>query len=82
MMCVAMPKIKRFAPGDLAGWRAMYDVMGRCRDALRPAGDGDLWIGAPPSRDQIEARLRGDEEAINLPLQLVDGRVCRNLSQR
>ncbi len=59
-------EIRRFAPADLEGWRAMYDVMRRCRDALRPAGDGDLWIGTPPSREQIEARLRGDEEAINL----------------
>lgn len=59
-------EIKRFAPGDVAGWRAMYDVMRRCRDALRPAGDGDLWIGLPPSREQIEDRLHGDQEAINL----------------
>ncbi|MEZ4734676.1 MAG: NAD(P)/FAD-dependent oxidoreductase [Caldilineaceae bacterium] len=59
-------EIKRFAPGDVQGWRAMYDVMKRARNALRPAGEGDLWIGTPPSREQIEARLRGDQEAINL----------------
>ena len=59
-------EIRRFAPGDVAGWRAMHDLMRRCRDALRPAGEGDLWIGRPPSREQIEERLRGDQEAINL----------------
>ncbi len=59
-------EIKRFAPGDLNGWRAMSAVMKRARDAIRPAGAGDLWIGAPPSREQIEARLKGDPEAINL----------------
>ncbi|MCB0105316.1 MAG: NAD(P)/FAD-dependent oxidoreductase, partial [Caldilineaceae bacterium] len=59
-------EIRRFAPGDVAGWKAMYDVMRRCRDALRPAGDGDLWIGTPPSRDEIEDRLRGDQEAVDL----------------
>lgn len=61
-----LDEIRRFAPGDIEGWQAMYDVMRRCRDALRPAGDGDLWIGTPPSRAQIEERLHGDEAAINL----------------
>ncbi|MEZ4868374.1 MAG: NAD(P)/FAD-dependent oxidoreductase [Caldilineaceae bacterium] len=59
-------EIKRLAPKDVAGWRAMYDVMKRARDALRPAGSDDLWIGPPPSREQIEARLKGDSEAIDL----------------
>ena len=59
-------EVRRFAPQDLAGWKAMSAVMTRARDALRPADGGDLWVGAPPSRDQIEARLRGDDEAVNL----------------
>ncbi len=59
-------EIKRFAPGDVQGWRAMSAVMKRARDAIRPAGAGDLWIGTPPSREQIEALLKGDQEAINL----------------
>lgn len=59
-------EIKRFAPGDMRGWRAMYDLMKRTRDAIRPAGEGDLWLGTPPSREQIEARLKGDHEAIDL----------------
>jgi phytoene dehydrogenase-like protein len=59
-------EIRRFSPADVDGWRAMSDVIRRLRDALRPAGDGDLWIGEPPTRAQIEKRLGDDEEAIHL----------------
>ncbi len=56
-------EIRRLAPGDLTGWRAMGDVKRRLRDALRPDGDGDLWVGPCPPREAIEARLKGDDEA-------------------
>src|SRR5712672_2798125 len=56
-------EIRKLAPGDVEGWRAMSDVLRRLRDALRPAGDGDLWIGEPPTREQIEARLGNDAQA-------------------
>jgi len=56
-------EIERFAPGSVRGWRAMVDVRRRLREALRPAGARDLWIGRPPAREEIEARLRGDPEA-------------------
>ena len=56
-------EIRKLAPGDLAGWRAMNDVKRRLRDALRPPGEGDLWVGPAPSRDRIEGLLKGDEEA-------------------
>ncbi len=56
-------EVAALAPGDVAGWAAMNDVVRRLRDALRPAGPGDLWIGEPPAREQIEDRLGGDEEA-------------------
>jgi phytoene dehydrogenase-like protein len=59
-------EIGRFAPGDLAGWRAFSDVKRRLRDALRPEGDGDLWIGPAPSRGEIERRLAGDTEALRV----------------
>ena len=36
----------------------MSDVIRRLRDALRPAGDRDLWIGEPPTREQIEMCIR------------------------
>src|SRR6202790_5298403 len=57
-------EVRRFAPGDVTGWRAMNDVIRRLRDRLRPAGDGDVWIGEPPTQQQIEERLgcdRGSE---------------------
>jgi phytoene dehydrogenase-like protein len=56
-------EIRSFAPGDVEGWRAMSDVLRRLRDALRPSGDGDLWIGEPPTRGELEERLGKDEEA-------------------
>ncbi len=56
-------EIRKLAPGDLEGWRAMSDVLRRLRDALRPEGDRDLWIGDAPTRGQIEARLGNDDEA-------------------
>jgi phytoene dehydrogenase-like protein len=56
-------EISRFAPGDVDGWRAMSDVIRRLRDALRPPGDNDLWIGNAPTREQIEERLGDDNEA-------------------
>lgn len=62
----AEAEIARLAPHDVAGYRAMYAVMRRARNAIRPPDSNDMWIGAPPSREQIEARLKGDQEAIGL----------------
>ena len=59
-------ELRRFAPGELAGWRAMGDVMTRARDAVRPEGDDDLWLDLAPSREKIEDRLKGDTEAKQL----------------
>jgi phytoene dehydrogenase-like protein len=59
-------EVRQFAPGDVAGWHAMNDVLRRLRDALRPAGTNDLWIGEAPTRAQIEERLGADEEARKL----------------
>lgn len=56
-------EIRRLSPGDVDGWRAMSDVIRRLRDALRPSGEGDLWIGEAPTREQIEERLGADDEA-------------------
>ncbi len=64
--CLA--EVKRFAPDDLEGYRAMGDVMTRLREALRPEGDDDLWLYAPPSREVLENRLGEDDEALNLLL--------------
>lgn len=59
-------EICQLAPRDVAGWHAMHDVITRTRDALRPAGAGDLWLGPAPSTEQVLDRLRGDQAAINL----------------
>jgi phytoene dehydrogenase-like protein len=59
-------EVRRFAPGDVEGWRAMNDVLGRLREKLRPAGDGDCWIGEAPTPEEIDERLDGDEEARKL----------------
>ena len=56
-------EVRRLAPADLKGWQAFCGVKQRLRDALRPEGDGDLWIGRAPSRDELEHRLAGDDEA-------------------
>jgi phytoene dehydrogenase-like protein len=56
-------EIRQFAPADFKGWQAFCGVKNRLRDALRPPGDGDLWIGKAPSRDELERRLAGDHEA-------------------
>ncbi len=56
-------EIRAFAPSDVEGWRAMSDLIRRLRNALRPAGEGDLWIGNAPTTEQIDARLGNDDEA-------------------
>lgn len=56
-------EIARLSPCDVTGWRAMNDVIRRTRDALRPANENDVWIGEPPTREELEARLGNDCEA-------------------
>ncbi len=59
-------EIRRVAPMDVEGWQRMGDTMRRLRNAVRPEGAGDLWIGRAPTREQIEDRLGDDEEARKL----------------
>ena len=59
-------EIRRFAPRDVNGWKAMSDVLRRLRDALRPAGGRDTWIGTAPSPAELDARLGNDAEARHL----------------
>lgn len=56
-------EVARLAPKDVEGWRAMGEVIRRLRDALRPEGERDLWIGDAPSPEEIDARLGSDWEA-------------------
>jgi phytoene dehydrogenase-like protein len=59
-------EVRRFAPQDVAGWHGMNDVVRRLRDALRPAGKHDVWIGDAPSQEELEQRIAGDAEARSL----------------
>ncbi|HZZ38796.1 MAG TPA: NAD(P)/FAD-dependent oxidoreductase [Acidobacteriaceae bacterium] len=59
-------EVRRFAPGDVDGWKAMNATLARLREKLRPAGDGDVWIGEAPSSEAIDERLGADEEARKL----------------
>ena len=52
------------APRTAAATASTPGSTRRIRDALRPDGPDDLWLAEPPSREQIEARLDGDEVAI------------------
>ena len=66
-------EVRALAPGDEEGWNEMCAVVRRLRNALRPqpnsnikgfaAHAGDVWIGEPPTREQIEERLGDDAEA-------------------
>jgi len=55
--------IRRLAPGDVKGWKEMIAVKARLRNALRPPDDRDLWLEPNPTREEIDRRLAGDEEA-------------------
>lgn len=59
-------ELRRFAPKDVAGWRALNALMRRTVDAIRPNDERDMWIGRAPTRGQMEARLGGDVEAHKL----------------
>ncbi|MGH9068500.1 MAG: phytoene desaturase family protein, partial [Acidimicrobiales bacterium] len=56
--------ISQLAPDQVAGYLGYQRLFGRIRDALRPLGDGDTWLGPAPSREEIEERLGHDDEAI------------------
>lgn len=59
-------EISRLSPADLQGFRDFCALKARVRDALRPAGSGDLWVGRAPSRERIEERLGHDPDARGL----------------
>jgi phytoene dehydrogenase-like protein len=59
-------EIARVSPRDVAGWRAMSDVIRRARNAIRPADDKDMWIGPAPSPEAMDERIGNDSEVRNL----------------
>ena len=56
--------VEELGVGDGRGYQEYVGLIRRIRDALRPDGPDDLWLAQPPSREEIEARLGGDEVAI------------------
>lgn len=52
--------IRAFAPQDVEGHFARERLFDRIRDALRPEGEGDLWLDHNPRREEIESRLQHD----------------------
>jgi phytoene dehydrogenase-like protein len=63
-LCAA--EIARLSPGDVAGWKAMSDVIRRARNAIRPANDQDMWLGPAPSQEALDARIGDDDEVRGL----------------
>jgi phytoene dehydrogenase-like protein len=56
-------EIRRLSAVDVEGWRDFSAVKARLRDALRPVGGGDFWVGKAPTIEEIDERLGGDHEA-------------------
>lgn len=59
-------ELRRFAPGDVAGFRAMSALIRRTADALRPPDERDVWLGSAPSRERIAELVDHDPEALGL----------------
>lgn len=53
------------APEDVDGYFAYADLFGRIRRALRHQSR-DTWVGDAPTRDEIEALLGDDAEAVDV----------------
>jgi phytoene dehydrogenase-like protein len=59
-------ELRRFAPADVAGFRAMSALIRRTADALRPPDERDVWLGRAPSRERIAELVGHDEDALGL----------------
>jgi phytoene dehydrogenase-like protein len=59
-------EIRRVSARDVAGWRAMSDVICRARNTIRPADKRDMWIGPAPSAEALDERIGGDQEVRQL----------------
>jgi len=52
-------------PGDVDGYLAYEALFTRIREALRAPGR-DTWLGDPPTRAELQERLEGDPEAVEV----------------
>jgi len=57
--------INNIAPKDVDGFFAYGELFARIRNALRH-GERDAWVGDAPTREEIEALLGHDSEAIDV----------------
>ncbi|MEM7394047.1 MAG: NAD(P)/FAD-dependent oxidoreductase, partial [Verrucomicrobiota bacterium] len=57
-----LEEIKRLSPNDVDGWLIMKDAFNRLRERLRPPDEDDIWIGGPPSEEELNERLGDDQE--------------------
>jgi glycine/D-amino acid oxidase-like deaminating enzyme len=58
--------VARLSPGDVDGFARFIDLFDRMAGALRPPDDRDVWLGEPPTREQLADRLDHDSEAISV----------------
>lgn len=60
--------VAEISPADVDGYLAYEALFGRIRRALRGdyAEDTDTWLGPSPTRQQLEERLGGDSELIEI----------------
>jgi phytoene dehydrogenase-like protein len=63
---VAHLRQNAFSERDVRGVLAYQKLFGRIRRLLRDGPAGDTWLGASPSRAEIESILGGDEELISV----------------
>jgi phytoene dehydrogenase-like protein len=59
--------VAALSPADVDGYFAYEALFDRIRDALRPDDPArDTWLGPAPDRAELEQRLAGDPEAIEV----------------
>jgi phytoene dehydrogenase-like protein len=55
-----LAEVARISPGDVDGFARYLALFDRMADALRPPDERDMWLGAPPTREQLAERLDHD----------------------
>ncbi|HSK91720.1 MAG TPA: NAD(P)/FAD-dependent oxidoreductase [Euzebyales bacterium] len=61
-----LDEVARIAPRDVEGFRRYLGLFARMADALRPPDDRDVWLGPPPTREELTERLDHDPEATSV----------------
>lgn len=60
--------VATLSPRDVDGFARYLRLFDRMARALRPPDERDLWLGPPPSREELAERLDGDPEALDVLL--------------